>query len=204
MDEDVYERQGFGQRVGLGLRPALLVIDFVNGFADPDTFGGGNIPEAIARTKELLSFARAKGWNVAHTRILFAEDAADQNPFCSKVPALASLTENNPASRIVNELAPRKGELVISKSVPSAFFGTMLGPWLLQRGIDSLVIAGCTTSGCVRASAVDAMSWGLRVTVVRDCVGDRAIEPHEANLFDIAQKYGDVIGMEALFEAAAR
>jgi maleamate amidohydrolase len=90
------------------------------------------------------------------------------------------------------------GELVVRKNVPSAFFGTPLAPWLTQRGIKTLLVAGCTTSGCVRASVVDAMSFGFRPVVISDCVGDRAQAPHDASLFDIEQKYGDVVASEQI------
>lgn len=193
MSEDVYARQGFGQRMGLGQRPSLLIVDFVNGFADPAKFGGGNIPPAIEATLPLLAAARARGWPVAHTRIVFAEDGADHNPFCRKVPSLGGLTEDNPDSHIVEELTPADGELVVRKTVPSGFWGTALTQWLISKQVDSVVVAGCTTSGCVRASVVDAMSLGFRVVVARDCVGDRALAPHEANLFDMEQKYADVV-----------
>lgn len=201
MSDDVYARQGFGQRMGLGERPALLIVDFVNGFADPEQFGGGNIPGAIEATGPLLAHARGRGWPVAHTRIVFAADGTDSNPFCRKVPSLSGLTEQNPASHIVERLAPGDGELVVSKTVPSAFWGTPLTQWLISKQVDSIVVAGCTTSGCVRASVVDAMSLGFRVTVARDCVGDRALAPHDANLFDMEQKYADVIVSSAIMKA---
>ena len=197
-EKELYQRQGFGEEVGMGDRPGLLVVDFVNGFADPARFGGGNIPAAIARTVDLLALARDNRWPVAHSRIVYMDNDADANPFSVKVPGMLTLKENDHASRIVDELTPRAGELVVSKTVPSAFFGTTLAPWLLSRGVDTLVVAGCTTSGCVRASVVDAMSHGLRVTVVSDCVGDRAIGPHDANLFDMRQKYADVIDLAEL------
>lgn len=198
MTDNVYERQGFGRRTGLGDRPALLLIDFVNGFADPGMLGGGNILQAIDRSRALLDLARTRGWPVAHTQIVYAEDGTDRNPFCAKVPALAALTASNPASRVVDDLTPGEGELVFDKTVPSAFFGTALTQWLISRGVDGVLVAGCTTSGCVRASVIDAMSWGFRVTVVRDCVGDRALEPHHANLFDMEQKYADVVSLSEL------
>lgn len=201
-DEDVYLRQGFGASVGMGARPGLLVIDFTNGFADPAGFGGGNIAAAIARTQTLLAFARARRWPVAHSRIVFQGDGADANPFSRKIPGMLILTEDNPASHFVPALQPAAGELVVRKTVPSAFFGTALAPWLMQCGVDTLVVAGCTTSGCVRASVVDAMSAGLRVIVAADCVGDRATGPHEASLFDMQQKYADVMPFEAIRQLA--
>ncbi|MFN3735713.1 isochorismatase family protein [Hydrogenophaga sp.] len=194
----VFQRQGFG--AGLGLRPplGLLIIDFVNGFADPAVFGGGNIPPAMRQSEGLLALARERGWPVAHSRIVYADDDSDANVFSAKVPGMLTLKENSPASAIVAELAPRPGELVVRKNVPSAFFGTTLAPWLTARGVQTLLVAGCVTSGCVRASVVDAMCWGFRPVVIEDCVGDRAIGPHEASLFDMRQKYADVIDLAQL------
>jgi maleamate amidohydrolase len=187
-----YERQGFGQSLEMIPPFGLLIVDFVNSFADPQIFGGGNIPPAIARTVGLLAHARVQGWPVAHSRIVFADDDSDRNVFGLKVPGMVTLKENDPASAIVPELAPAPGELVVRKTVPSAFFGTALAPWLTQHGVRTLLVAGAVTSGCVRASVVDAMSWGFRPLVVSDCVGDRAIAPHDASLFDMAQKYATV------------
>lgn len=197
-EQAVYERQGFGRSLGIQGRIGLLIVDFVNGFADPAVFGGGNIAPAIARTAEVLEKARAMGWAVAHSRIVYAEDGSDGNVFSIKVPGMQTLTEHAAISAIVPELTPVPGELVVRKTVPSAFFGTGLAPWLTQRGVETLLIAGATTSGCVRASVVDAMCHGFRPVVMADCVGDRALAPHEANLFDIGQKYGDVIPAERI------
>lgn len=203
-DVSAYARQGFGTPLPLKAPFGLLIIDFVNGFADPAVFGGGNIPEAIQRTTHLLAHARAQGWPVAHSRIVFADDDADQNIFCLKVPGMLTLKEDSPASAIVPELAPAAGEYVVRKSTPSAFYGTMLAPWLAQRGVQTLLVAGCVTSGCVRASVVDAMQAGFRPLVVSDCVGDRAIGPHDANLFDMAQKYAAVMPLaQALVDTEA-
>lgn len=191
-----YEKQGFGNTLEPKPPYGLLIIDFVNGFADPEVFGGGNIPQAIERTKAALALARERGWPVAHSRIVFADDAADRNIFAIKVPGMAGLSEDNPNSAIVPELAPASGELVVRKTVPSAFFATGLAPWLTQKGVQTLLVAGCVTSGCVRASVVDAMCWGFRPLVLEDCVGDRALGPHEANLFDMRQKYAAVMTLD--------
>src|SRR4051812_42969568 len=185
----VYRKQGFGASLGLQPPFGLLIIDFVNGFADPAVFGGGNIPQAIAATRPVLALARERGWPVAHSRIVYADDGSDANVFSAKVPGMLTLKEDTPASAIVPELAPRAGELVVRKNVPSAFFGTSLAPWLTGQGVRTLLVAGCVTSGCVRASVVDAMCWGFRPVVLADCVGDRALEPHYASLFDMEQKY---------------
>ncbi|MGY2491667.1 N-carbamoylsarcosine amidohydrolase [Cupriavidus sp. CP313] len=194
MDKEIgaYQRQGFGNDLELAGPFGLLVVDFVNGFADPEVFGGGNIREAIANTVPLLAVARREGWAIAHSRIVFADDGSDHNIFSMKVPNMLSLKERARNSAIVEELAPRAGELVVRKTVPSAFFGTSLAAWLTQRGVRTLVVAGAVTSGCVRASVVDAMQYGFRPLVLSDCVGDRALGPHEANLFDMEQKYATV------------
>jgi len=192
-DHATYARQGFGTEMELTAPYGLLIVDFVNSFADPAMFGGGNIPAAIAQTMGLLTEARQRKWPIVHSRIVFADDDADHNIFTLKVPGMLTLKEADHASAIVPELAPIAGELVVRKTVPSAFFGTGLSAWLSQRGVQTLLVAGAVTSGCVRASVVDAMSYGFRPVVVSDCVGDRAIGPHDANLFDMAQKYAMVM-----------
>lgn len=202
-EQHIYERQGFGQALGLKGRMALCLVDFVNGFADPQMFGGGNIADAIRASLPVLDYFRNRSLPIAHTRIVFADDGSDANLFAAKVPGLLALKENAPASQTVPELASRAGELVIRKQLPSAFGGTGYAAWLSARAVETLVIAGCTTSGCVRATALDAMSHGFRPIVLEDCVGDRAIGPHDANLFDIAQKYGDVISSTQFFALAA-
>jgi maleamate amidohydrolase len=190
---DVYRQQGFGHRSGFGRSPALLIVDFVNGFNDPVLFGGGNIGIAIASTKRLLQRARAQRLPIVFTRVVYAEDGSDVGVFCLKAPGLAALTERAAASQIVSELEPLNGEHIIRKTQPSAFFDTDLNGWLASKGVNTLLVAGCTTSGCVRASVVDSMSYNFRTIVVTDCVGDRAIAPHEANLFDMGQKYADLM-----------
>jgi maleamate amidohydrolase len=195
-DTSVYRRQGFGQTLGFGAASALLMIDFTMGFADPAVLGGGNIPEAIRNTVTLLGVARSAHIPIAYTRHAYAEDGSNFGLFNIKLPTNNLLTIGSRSVEIVPELAPMAGELVLDKQYPSAFVGTILASWLAARRIDTVVIAGCTTSGCVRASAVDAMCGGFRPIVVRDCVGDRAEGPHEANLFDLQQKYADVVSLE--------
>src|SRR5688572_11878535 len=151
-DNAIFDRQHFGQRMGFGKSPALLIVDFTAGFNDPAAFGGGNISDAVRNTVPLLQRARDLGLPVAHTRIVYADDASDTNVHCLKVPKLLTLTEDSAASQFVPELMPRPGEIVIRKRLPSAFFGTDLAGMLFAKGVDTLVIAGCTTSGCVRAS----------------------------------------------------
>lgn len=200
----VYQQQGFGSTLVPAGNVGLLIIDFVVGFADPAVFGGGNIAAAISRTETALAIARKNGWPVAHSRIVYAADGSDDNVFSLKVPGMASLTDDSPNSAIVPELAPKEGEIVVRKTVPSAFFGTQLAPWLTQRAVQTLLVAGAVTSGCVRASVVDAMSYGFRPIVLSDCVGDRAIAPHEANLFDMQQKYAAVMTFDDAMAAVAQ
>ncbi len=194
----IYASQGFAKITGIGGAPALVIVDFVLGFTDPAHFGGGNIRPAIERTVALLALARARRWPVAHTRVVYADDGADCGAFVRKVPALAGLTETSLLSQIVPELAPAPGEAVIRKRMPSAFFETGLAGWLTFRRIDTVLVAGCTTSGCVRATVVDACSHDFRTVLVTDCVGDRAMAPHEANLFDMGQKYADLMTLAEL------
>jgi len=192
-DLDIYKRQGFGNSSGFGTRPALLVVDFQVGFGDPNVLGGGNIAAAIDCTAGLLATFRKLGLPVAFTRVVHADDGADAGVFCLKSPNNLKLTENAPEGQIAPSLAPRKGEYIVRKQQPSAFFGTSLHSWLTMQRVDTLIHAGCTTSGCVRASVVDGLSYNFRNVVVTDCVGDRALGPHEANLFDMGQKYADLM-----------
>lgn len=201
-EAEIYHRQGMGQVAGMGNRPALVIVDFVVGFADPAHFGGGNIAPAIEQTVHLLNFARRHKWPVAHTRVVYAEDGSDAGVFTLKAPSLLKLTETSPLSQIVPELAPRAGEHIVRKQGASGFFDTNLASWLRFQGADTVVVAGCTTSGCVRATVVDSLQHNFRTIVATDCVGDRAIGPHEANLFDMGQKYAD-LKTRAEIEAAA-
>ncbi len=209
-ETDIYRRQQFGGQLGFGQRPALLIVDFVNGFADPDMFGGGNIRPAIAATIPLLAAARAHCLPIVFTRIVYAADGSQNGQWVRKAPRLAELTEDALASQVVTELAPRAGEHIVDKTQASAFFGTGLAAWLRARDVDTVLVTGATTSGCVRASVVDAISHDFRPIVIEDCVGDRAEGPHKANLFDMAQKYADlvsadqaVVALRGLLDASA-
>lgn len=195
-EQSVYERQGFGQTLDLPPPAALLIVDFINGFADPEVFGGGNIQAAIDNTTHLLALTRERGWPVCFTRVIYAEDGSDANIFTEKVPACLRFTATSTLSQVVPALTPADGELVIHKRYPSAFFGTHLASCLTLRGIKTLFIVGATTSGCVRASALDALCHGFRPALVTDCVGDRSVEQHEANLFDLGMKYTELVTLD--------
>ena len=197
-EEAIYQAQGMGNASGMGAAPALVLVDFVVGFADPAHFGGGNIGPAIENAVALLAHARAVGWPVAHTRVVYADDGSDGGVFTLKAPSLLKLNETSPLSQTVPQLTPIPGELVVRKRGASAFFDTQLSGFLRFRRVDTLIVAGCTTSGCVRATVIDAMQHDFRTIVAVDCVGDRALGPHEANLFDMRQKYADLMTNAAL------
>ena len=200
-DLDIYEKQGYGNRIGFGEKPALIVIDFINAFNDPEMFGGGNIQSAIDHTEELLGLARHLDLPIAFTSHAYATDRSEDGIFNLKAPRLSELVPNTHATAIVDQLEPRPGERVISKLYPSGFFATDLANWLAKRGVDTAIVTGCTTSGCVRATVVDAMGYGFRPIVPVECSGDRAQGPHEANLFDMDQKYADVMPLAEVQKA---
>jgi maleamate amidohydrolase len=193
------EKGPFGSRIGWGRRPALLIVDFMQGYTQPaEPFYAPAVVQAVARTVPLLAAARAHEIPVVFTRVLYSEGAAEGGHFVRKIPALRRLVSGALASELVTELAPRPNEVVLVKQYASAFFGTSLASMLTAQGVDTIVLTGCSTSGCVRATAVDGVQHGFRVIVPRECVADRAPEPHEANLFDIDAKYGDVESLAAV------
>jgi maleamate amidohydrolase len=182
-------------RLGFGRKTALIVIDLLQGYTlkGAPLFAPG-VVKAVSEMPELLRLARQKKMPVIHTRVFYnPSDFIDGGVWIRKAPVLKSLVPGNKYAEFCKGVEPGKGELVITKNYASAFFGTSLAATLTAAGVDTLMITGCTTSGCIRASAVDAVQNGFRPIVVRECVGDRHDGPHEANLFDINAKYGDVI-----------
>lgn len=185
--------EGFGSRVGWGSRPALLVIDMMQAY-----FTEGSplcLPDrtAVDGCARLLAAARACGVPVVHTRVAYAPGLADAGLFVRKVPALALLTEGEPLGRFEPDVAPTLGETVVVKQYASAFFGTSLASTLRAANRDTVVVCGVSTSGCVRASATDALQHGFASMVVGDACGDRTPAVHDANLYDLAAKYADVV-----------
>lgn len=182
-----------------GPRPAVLVIDFIRAYTTPGSpLFAAPVVDAVAATPPLLEAARASGVPVIYTRVLYHPNGRDGGLFVRKIGALRAMVPGEPLAEIVPELPPGAEDLILVKQYASAFFGTHLAATLTAQGIDTLVIAGCSTSGCVRATAVDAMQHGFLPVVVRDCVGDRRAEPHDANLFDIQAKYGEVMERDAV------
>lgn len=190
-----YARAGFGAAARRGDRPAIVVVDLTNGFTDPSRPTGSELSEVVAATGELLSAARASDVPVVFTTIAYtaAEVTGGGVAWLRKAPGLASLTEGSAAVDVDARLPLAPGDHLITKKGASAFYGTGLAALLTGLRVDTVLICGATTSGCVRASAVDAVQAGFDVLVPSACVGDRADGPHQANLFDIQAKYGDVI-----------
>ncbi|MBV8840058.1 MAG: isochorismatase family protein [Alphaproteobacteria bacterium] len=192
----------FDGRMGFGRSPAILVVDFIRAYTERGSpLFAPAVVEAVKATAPLLQAARRRRVPIIYTRVLYHRDGIDGGLFVYKVPALRAMVEGNPLADIVPELPPGAADLVLIKQYASAFFGTSLAATLTAWGIDTLVIAGCSTSGCVRATAVDAMQHGFRPIVPRECVGDRHDGPHEANLFDINAKYGDVLPLAEVMRA---
>lgn len=193
---EVYERARLGGSVTLGERPAVLVVDFSCGFTDPECALGADMTEEVEATKRILDAARAKGVAVVFTSIGFEPSLKDGGLWLQKAPALADLQLGGHWVELDPRLEPREDETVVLKKGASAFFGTNLAAILISQGVDTVILCGATTSGCVRATAVDLLQHGFPTLVPRECVGDRAEAPHEANLFDIQAKYADVVSLE--------
>ncbi len=184
----------FDGRIGFGKRAAILVVDFIRAYTTPGApLYAAAVVEAVRQTVDVLAAARRRGVLVIYTRVIYNPSGIDGGIFVQKVPVLRTLVEGEPLAEIVPELPPARADVILNKQYASAFFGTSLAAMLTAQGVDTVIITGCSTSGCVRATAVDGMQHGFRVIIPRECVGDRRAEPHEANLFDIHSKYGDVV-----------
>jgi len=196
----VYARARLGASVTLGSRPAVLVVDFSCGFTDPACGLGSDLSPEVEATKRLLDAARAKGLPVIFTTIGYEPSLRDAGLWVQKAPGLAELQVGGQWVEIDPRLEPREDETVVLKKGASAFFGTNLAAILVSQGVDSVLLCGATTSGCIRATAIDLLQWGWPTLVPRECVGDRAQAPHEANLFDIQAKYADVVSLDEALE----
>ena len=185
--------RAYNTRVGFGARPALILIDFCQGYFDPacDLYAG--VEDALAAALRVREAARAAQVPVVLTNVVYQPGGRDGGRFFEKAAPLRNFVRGNPMGEWPTGLSPREDELVISKQYPSAFFGTSLASTLTALGVDSVLLTGLTTSGCVRATCVDAMSYGFRTAVIAEACGDRHPAPHEANLFDMNAKYADVV-----------
>jgi maleamate amidohydrolase len=189
-------------KVGFGRKSALIVIDFMQGYTRQESpLYAPGVVAALPHAQDVLAQARQSGVPVIHTNIrYFQEDFSDGGVWLEKSPVMKSMVAGNVFAEFCPEVVPRTDELVITKQYPSSFFGTSLASTLVAQGVDTVVLIGCSTSGCIRATAVDGLQHGFRVIVVREGVGDRHPDPHEANLFDIDSKYGDVVAKDLVLE----
>ena len=194
--DETYDRAGFGAPVRRGERPVIVVVDLTNGFTDPSYPTGADLTDVVSATSSLVLAARPAGVPVVYTTIGYTPAEMDTVVWLDKAPGMRALAEGSPAVDIDPRLPRIEADHVIMKKGASAFFGTGLASVLASVGADTVIVCGATTSGCVRATVVDALQSGYPVLVPRDCVGDRAQGPHDANLFDIAAKYGDVIDLD--------
>jgi maleamate amidohydrolase len=195
--------EGFGQRGGgVGRRPALVIIDMNNGFTDPSSPLVCDLDDTIEAIRKLLEAARRAEVPVVYTTVSYTEgDKAVARAFIDKVPVLLTLAAGSRWVEIDERIAPRPDEPVLNKLFASAFFGTSFASLLASHGCDSVIVTGASTSGCVRATAVDVLQYGYRPVVPREAVGDRNPAAHEAALYDIDLKYGDVVSLDECLEA---
>ncbi len=184
----------YENRIGFGSKPALILIDFVEAYFDPTCDLYANVDEALASAIRVRSAARAAGAPVIYTNVVYHKHALNGGRFYQKAKPLRHFLEGSPLGAWPKGLEVADNELVVSKQYASAFFGTSLASTLTTWGVDTLIVTGVTTSGCIRASVVDCCSHGFIPIVVAEAVGDRHKAPHEANLFDMNAKYADVVG----------
>jgi maleamate amidohydrolase len=189
-------------RLGFGEKSAIIVIDLLQGYTtEGSALYAPGVVDCVKEVPEFLDLARQKGVPIIHTRVLYtAPNYEDGGVWIKKAPVLRDLVEGNPYAEFCAGVEPQPGEPVIIKQYASAFFGTSLVATLNGLRVDTLIITGCTTSGCIRATAVDAVQHGFRPICPRELIGDRHEGPHEANLFDINAKYGDVISKAEVME----
>ena len=195
---EFYGRRGLGGRVGFGKHPAVLVVDFIVAFTDPECPLAGDLDGPVEATCQILAVARRRASPVIFTTVEYDESMKDAGLFALKVPSLKWLTAGSRWVDLDPRLRRQPGEIIIKKKYASAFFATDLASQLTTQQVDTLILTGCTTSGCIRATAIDALQYGFRAIVPTEAVGDRAQLPHEANLFDIDAKYGDVVSLKGV------
>jgi maleamate amidohydrolase len=193
--EQDYSKAGFGGKLAFGNRPALVIVDVVRAYVDPDSplYAGTSAEDALRANVRLRAAADAAGIPVIMTGVEYHPGGRDGGIFFRKVPALKAFERGNPMGQFLPELSPRDQDVVITKQYPSAFFGTPLASMLTALGVDTVMITGYSTSGCVRASALDAMQYGFIPFVISDACADRDPAPHNANLFDLQAKYAEVL-----------
>jgi maleamate amidohydrolase len=196
-DEAFFRQRGFGLKIGFGERPALIVIDMIKAFTNPDMMLGANLDREIAAIHPLLALSHERGIPVIFSTVIYHEaDFKDAGIWALKQKGVVTLKAGTDAVDVDPRLDVRPTDSLLVKKYASCFFGTDLVARLVSRQVDTLIITGCTTSGCVRATAVDAVQTGLRPMVVREAVGDRSAAAHEQSLFDLNAKYADVVSLD--------
>lgn len=200
----LYRERGLGGALPFGQRPAVVVVDLINGFTDPAFPAGSNLDDVVKATVRLLDEARCLKLPIIHTTIAYTPAMQVENVWLQKMPAMKGLLEGSHWVALDERLKARDDEMLLTKRGASAFFGTDLSAHLAARSVDTVLVCGATTSGCIRATVVDGCMAGYRCFVPRECVGDRAAAPHEANLFDIQAKYGEVTSLEAVLGTLAQ
>jgi maleamate amidohydrolase len=195
-----YARAGFGGRLAFGRSPALLIVDAVEAYTRPGAPLYADQQGALASLVRLAEAARTADVPVVFTRVAYQAGGLDGGVFFRKVSALRLFEGDGELGGFPQSLTPGGGDLVVTKQYASAFFATSLASTLRAAGVDTVVIGGYSTSGCVRASAVDALQHGFIPFVVREACGDRAVGPHEANLFDLQAKYAEVVSEQTAIE----
>jgi maleamate amidohydrolase len=196
-DEEFFKARGFGLRMGFGQRPALLVIDLIKAFTDANRPLGANLDAQIETTQQLLDVVHDRGIPAFFSTVRYDEaDLRDAGIWTLKQKGSIDLAADRNGHEVDERLDFRKTDSLLLKKYASCFFGTDLVPRLTSRGIDTLIMTGCTTSGCVRATAVDSLQNGFRPMVVREGVGDRSQAAHDQSLFDLNAKYADVVSRD--------
>lgn len=195
-DAKFFNERGFGGRLGFGARPALIAIDLSNGFTDPSQPLGSELGPQIDATNRLARIARAKGVPVIYSMVRY-EDAnmGDAGLWHRKMRGQSTLRIDGEGYRLDSRLDRADNDVLLYKKYASCFFGSDLLSRLVNLGVDTLIMTGTSTSGCVRATAVDAVQLGFRPMVVAEGVGDRSAASHKQSLFDIDTKYGDVVSL---------
>jgi maleamate amidohydrolase len=188
-----YARAGFHNRLGFGVSPALVMVDFAQAYFERGSPLYAGVEAALASALRVREAAHRARVPVILTRVLYKKGGVDGGIFFRKTPPLACFEEGNPLGDWAQGLQPQPDEIVLTKQYPSAFFNTGLAAMLTTLRVDTVLLTGLSTSGCVRATCVDACSSGFRPIVIREAVGDRDPRPHEANLYDMNAKYGDVV-----------
>jgi maleamate amidohydrolase len=196
-------RAAFDGHLAFGQRPALLIVDFVMAYLDPASPLYAGVEQALVSNEVLLAAARAAGLPVIFTNVIYEVGGANGGLFYQKIPALKVFDQGSALGAFPPSLQPRDDELVVSKQYASAFFGTDLAEALFAQQVDTLLITGLSTSGCVRATALDALQHGFAPFVIREACGDRHAAPHEASLFDLQAKYAEIIGENEALERIA-